>query len=106
MKNAPQGRLFFSRLGVVFFLRRRHPKVTCLYIEREFPALLVFWTYQQTPLFLGGGRLLAVFLCFLGVFCAFGVFFCFSRVSAIFFSSFLFFRRHTTPKLGIPALCL
>ena len=70
--------------------------VNCSCAEREFPALLVVWAYQQKQLFFWkravffvarkrGKKswvffgIFGVFLCFLGVFCAFCFFLLFAR---------------------------
>jgi len=82
--------------------------------EREFPALLVVWGYQQKQLIFGRGqfifarkrekKILGVFFAFWGCFCAFWgcfcafwgcfcafwVFFCFSRASAIFLGELIY----------------
>ena len=82
--------------------------------EREFPALLVVWGYQQKQLIFGRGQFIFArkrekfflgvffafwgcfcafrrcFCAFWGCFCAFWVFFCFSRASAIFFWELFF----------------
>ena len=91
MNGRPGFSFGFLGAGGRFPKARRGP-------EREFPALLVVWAYQQKQLFFleegsfffarkrGGGKL-GCFFRLLGCFCAFGVFLCFSRVSAAFFSS-------------------
>ena len=88
--------------------------------EREFPALLMFWAYQQNQLFLeevslffarnreGGEmgvfpRLLGLFLCFLGVFCAFWAFLFFSCQRGIFWVFPPLSKAYHT-ETGIPAL--
>ena len=95
-------------------------------VERELPALLVFWAYQQDELFFGRRQFfsrvsakknfgvfvsyfLGVFVLFGGVFVLFGCFLFFARQRESFLGSLLFlggvyFRRPTTPKRGVPAL--
>ena len=90
--------------------------------EREFPALLVVWAYQQKQLFFGRGHfffarkrdkrkwgIFSVFswcfsFLFGGVFVLFGCVLFFVRQRD--FLGGVFFRRHTTPKRGIPALTM
>ena len=94
--------------------RRKRTEASNRSTEREFPALLIVWAYQQKIiLFLEEGRffflrvsakifggiffrLLGVFLCFLGVcFVLFGCFFAFRASARFFFVRSVFKAYHT-----------
>ena len=122
-RSAPHPQSAGGRLATT----RARPLFMC-FAEREFPALLVVWAYQEsnciseeecTLLSRVSAKTFGVFFsvfwgcfcafwgcfcAFWGCFCAFGVFFAF-RASARFFYVSWFFRP-TTPKRGIPALVL